>query len=180
MIWRWRIRAFTFADYARIDAIGEWSPRAAFSPLVEAGLLTRIIFRRAIYSDLERQGLRCGFPQGGVSPPSGEKDNSRENGSRMAAMIFSHYGISPQDQYEKLSPREWRHLCAHAGYEKKVGMMTRAAIAGALKKNTPDPIYPHPDFVESEIASMSHGDAMGASERLFSMLNPVPKPEMVN
>ena len=125
-------------------ALGSWSEaRRTYRKLVSAGLLTRLFYAKLVHKDFMAQVDNCSLTasQGADRAP----DDIRQLMARHTLEITRFTGMTPREQYTKLTLREFAGLVKHCSWVEHREDKYHAAMAGG--KALAD--YPRHDVASS-------------------------------
>ena len=152
---RWTILSPTIADYDAMRLGGIMDRWRVLRRIRRAGILARLFCAREIATDIIEHIKECAFPEpkGGLGTAR-EADGMHPFLQRWSMEIMRTTGMSPRQQYETLTPREWLRLLNH------VSWVQAREDAFYASMTSPKVIPPYPDQADPEQAREADGDRM--------------------
>ena len=133
LTFRWAIGCPTISDYDAMRSGGLFEKLRVLRRIRRAGLVSRMLCAREIHNDIQAQLKACAFP---AAPGADKGDGSVDPTIRRFALEVTRCtGMSPRDQYDKLTPLEWSRLLAHCAWvqgreDRYFASMTSKAVIG--------------------------------------------------
>ena len=153
---RWTILSPTIAEYDAMRLGGVMDRWRVLRRIRRAGILARLFCAREIAVDIIEHIQECAFPEPkGTAGGTGSGEVAmRRFLQRWACEIMRTTGMSPREQYETLTPREWLRLLNHVSWVQSREDSFYASMT------SPKVIPPYPDMTDPEQAREADGDRM--------------------
>ena len=130
---RWTIRKITFRDFEEIDS---GFRRSVSRRICKASYLTRLVCRKQIIADIEKQCNNClPFENKGSKTGSSEPVNAIQN----SLAVWVATGLEPDRQRSTLAPREFYAILLHTDWQLAMSLYFKAQAAGAKATKPPYP-----------------------------------------
>ena len=115
---RWTIGCPTIADFDGVQHGGLFAKLRLLRRIRRAGVVARILCAREISADIVKQIEACAFP---ATTSTGAPGGPAGGGidpliQRYALEVTRCTGMSPREQYDKLTPLEWSRLLSHCAW----------------------------------------------------------------